>query len=267
MGGIKPFLKWAGGKRWLVSQHKEIFSCDCNTYYEPFLGSGAVYFALAPRIAFLSDSNRALIETYQAIKTNWQSVVKHLRKHQANHCTEYYYQVRQNCPQGLYARAARFIYLNRTCWNGLYRVNLHGVFNVPIGTKSNIVSPDDDYGQISYILQSAELRCLDFECVINRTTKGDFVYIDPPYTINHSNNGFIKYNELLFSWSDQLRLRDAVVRAVTRGARVVISNAFHPAVADLYKDSFELHVISRTSRLSGKTTGRKKGNEYLIVGV
>ena len=145
-------------------------------------------------------------------------------------------------------------------------MNLKGYFNVPIGTKTSVLLPGDDFETISSILQSVELKKCDFERVIDQAGDGDLVYIDPPYTINHSNNGFIKYNDVLFSWQDQLRLKDAAVRAVSRGAKVVISNAYHRTIEDLYKSSFELNVLTRFSRISGKNDGRKKGNEFLIRG-
>ena len=139
----KPFLKWAGGKRWFVTNHSDLLPQSFNRYIEPFLGSGAVFFHLQPQNALLGDSNKELVDTYRAIKSEWKLVYRYLRAHHTKHSKEYYYQIRKSRPISSASKAARFIYLNRTCWNGLYRVNLSGVFNVPIGTKSTVVFADD----------------------------------------------------------------------------------------------------------------------------
>ncbi len=263
---VLPFLKWAGGKRWLVYNGASFFPKEFNTYFEPFLGSGAVFFSLKPRKAVLSDKNQDLIDTYLAIQKDWKSVLSELHKHHNLHSKGYYYQIRRQLPNDLYEKAARFIYLNRTCWNGLYRVNLKGEFNVPKGTKEKVLLPDDDFNSVSLLLKNATLFCSDFENIIDQANENDFIYIDPPYTINHSNNGFIKYNDVLFSWEDQIRLKDAAIRAINRGAKVLISNAFHSTIEDLYKGNFNIQVLSRISKISGKNIGRKKGLEMLITG-
>ncbi len=130
-----PFLKWAGGKRWLTKTNLNLFPISYNRYIEPFLGSGAVFFNLHPKESVVSDINADLINTYLAIRTDWEKVCDKLKKHEKRHSQEYYYEMRGSNPYSISGRAAKFIYLNRTCWNGLYRVNLKGIFNVPIGTK------------------------------------------------------------------------------------------------------------------------------------
>jgi DNA adenine methylase len=262
-----PFLKWAGGKRWLVARKLGLFPSDYHTYFEPFLGSAAVFFSLNPATAVLSDSNKELIATYRAIKLNWKAVVGHLETHQRSHCKEYYYEVRARCPSDIYERASRFIYLNRTCWNGLYRVNRNGRFNVPIGTKTKVLTEKDNFESISMRLKNVRLLDLDFEKVINQAAKDDFIYIDPPFTVNHPTNGFIKYNDHLFQWRDQLRLRDAVARARDRGAKFLISNAWHPSIKDLYKTGFRTIEVERSSVISGSVSSRGRRLEYLILGV
>ena len=142
-----PFLKWAGGKRWLAPEIIKMVPQPLNRYIEPFLGGGAVFFACKPNMALLSDSNADLIETYEAIKQGWQSVWDRLEWHQERHSHEHYYAQRAASETSLVARAARFIYLNRACWNGLYRVNLKGKFNVPKGSKSKIIFDNDDFGE------------------------------------------------------------------------------------------------------------------------
>jgi len=187
-----------------------------------------------------------------------------LEQHHAAHCRDHYYLIRDTKFSGPVQRAAQFIYLNRTCWNGLYRVNLEGQFNVPIGTKTSVIMDTDDFEWTSDLLKTSELTCCDFEITIDRASKDDFIFVDPPYTMRHNMNGFIKYNEKLFSWADQIRLRDALQRAVRRGAKTLATNANHPSVKQLYQDFPELMPISRMSVLSGSVRHRSKVDELLI---
>jgi DNA adenine methylase len=202
MDKVKPFLKWAGGKRWFVHRYSHLFPEKFNNYIEPFLGSGAAYFHICPKKAILGDANSDLINTYIAIQQDWRLVYRYLKTHHANHSSEYYYQVRAKRLRSPFSRAAQFIYLNRTCWNGLYRVNLQGVFNVPIGTKSSVIFENDRFDLVSKNLENATLKIADFEDLIDLAGDGDFVFADPPYTVRHNHNAFIKYNEDLFSWFD-----------------------------------------------------------------
>jgi len=260
-----PFLKWAGGKRWLSNRILELMPSNFGTYFEPFLGGGAVYFSLNPSKAVLSDLNPNLIGTYAALRDSWEKVEKILRFHHKNHSKEHYYRLRKQSLRTAHTKAAQFIYLNRTCWNGLYRVNLSGNFNVPIGTKKNVILETDNFLATSKRLRSAELHCRDFEITIDLATAGDVVFADPPYTVHHNNNGFVKYNENIFSWDDQIRLRDALVRARERGAKIIMTNANHTSVRELYKNDFEMGPISRMSVIAGSALARKKFEELLIV--
>jgi len=262
---ITPFLKWAGGKRWLAPIIQDNVGAIVGRYIEPFLGSGAVYFRLLPGRAILNDANLDLIETYRAIKDDYFAVERHLAKHQKMHSPQYYYEIREYSPRCRFRKAARFIYLNRTCWNGLYRVNLKGIFNVPVGTKSTVILPSDDWGKVAAQLSSADIRYGDFEDCINEARKGDFIFADPPYTVKHNYNGFIKYNESLFSWADQERLSYALKRACLRGVSVVSTNANHESVRALYQDVFELKVMDRRSVLSGDPKFRGRFQELLIL--
>ncbi len=262
--GVIPFLKWAGGKRWLVQNHSQLFPTRFNTYIEPFLGSGAVFFKLRPAKAILSDSNDELINAFQAIKDNWRQVAKHLQVHHTNHSKEYYYHVRSQVLQSRYKRAARLIYLNRTCWNGLFRVNRNGVFNVPIGTKTDVLLPTDRFDEVAYILKSAHLIVTDFEDIIDQAQINDFIFADPPYTAKHNNNGFLKYNEKLFGWNDQVRLRNSLIRAKNRGAKILVTNASHTSILELYKDQFELKTLKRISKIAASSQFRKSCQELII---
>lgn len=261
---LKPFLSWAGGKRWFVNNHADLLPRSYDKYIEPFLGSGAVFFYLRPKQAILGDSNTELIETYRTLKDDWKLVDRYLKEHHRKHSNDYYYRMRSFSPRSFASRAARFIYLNRTCWNGLYRVNLKGNFNVPVGTKTSVIFKDDCFEKVSKALQGVEFQATDFEVIIDRATKGDLVFVDPPYTVRHNNNAFIKYNEKLFSWSDQVRLFKALKRAKNRGAKIIGTNAYHRSIINMYKQSFKTRSLSRISLISSKAESRKKFKELII---
>jgi DNA adenine methylase len=262
---VLPFLKWAGGKRWLANNSAFSVPTFEGRYIEPFLGSGSIFFSLQPRHSILSDMNDDLISAYQALRDDYRKVLLHLRTHASKHSKQHYYKVRDEFrPRSAASKAARFLYLNRTCWNGLYRVNLNGRFNVPKGTKSNVILQTDDFASVSRMLKSAILICSDFEAVIDRAKEGDFIYADPPYTVRHNMNGFIKYNEILFSWEDQQRLSAALLRASDRGAKFVLSNADHESVRELYANDASIKTVSRASVISGNRDARGFTTELLV---
>lgn len=265
MANKEPFLKWAGGKRWLIRQHGHLFPSFEGKYIEPFLGSGAVFFHLQPKIALLSDKNADLITTYKVVRDTPHALDKRLSELHNLHSSRFYYKTRSEYPSTKIERAARFIYLNRTCWNGLYRVNMKGAFNVPIGTKDQVQFPKNALADLAKLLKNVELVEADFEDSINKAEKGDFVFVDPPYTVSHNNNGFIKYNDVLFSWADQIRLAESVKRASTRGAFVFVSNANHDKLKELYIDFTFHHTLGRASRLSGKSEGRRTTEESAFL--
>jgi len=260
-----PFLKWAGGKRWLIAKHAMIFPDTFNRYIEPFLGSGAVFFKLQPKEAILSDINKELMDTYRAIKEDWKKVFKKLQRHHKLFNKDYYYQIRRSSPQNIYDKAARLIFLNRTCWNGLYRVNLKGEFNVPIGTKTAVVREEDDFEKICETLKNATLMDGDFEAIIDQTKKDDLIFVDPPYTVLHDDNGFIKYNEQLFSWADQVRLKNCLKRAKERGSKIIIANASHISIKELYESAFSITEIQRHSIIAASAEKRKSCKELVIT--
>jgi DNA adenine methylase len=262
---VLPFLKWAGGKRWLTNNPEFNVPEFSGRYIEPFLGSGSIFFSLQPKDAILSDLNSELIATYVALRDEHANVSQFLKKHARNHSKKYYYKVRDEMkPRSTAGRAARFLYLNRTCWNGLYRVNLAGKFNVPKGTKSNVILETDDFDSVSKALSRAKLICCDFEAIIDQAQSDDLIYADPPYTVRHNMNGFIKYNEVLFSWEDQKRLRAALLRASARGAKFLLSNADHASVRELYADIASVRVVNRASIISGDRAARGTTTELLV---
>ncbi|MER8947526.1 MULTISPECIES: Dam family site-specific DNA-(adenine-N6)-methyltransferase [unclassified Mesorhizobium] len=261
---VVPFLKWAGGKRWFCENHLHFVPEFKGRYIEPFLGSAAVFFALRPQKAFLSDLNLDLITTYSAIRDAPLEVGRLLRYHHARHSDSHYYATRAVKPKPSIELAAWFIYLNRTCWNGLYRVNLRNQFNVPIGTKTDVIMQTDDFEKTSVSLQSATLSVTDFESTIDMAEADDFVFVDPPYTVKHNYNGFIKYNDKIFSWADQIRLRDAVVRAAGRGASIMVLNANHESVRDLYSGVGEQTTLARASVIAASAASRSSVEELMI---
>lgn len=261
---VEPFLKWAGGKRWLMSTWPDSLQVDHERYIEPFLGGGAAFFTKAVVPSLLSDLNFRLIETYKVVRDDAQALLIKLRQHHRSHSPEYYYATRAKKPRSEIGRAAQFIYLNRTCWNGLYRLNQKGEFNVPIGTKTKVLDDTEDFMQVSLKLAYAELKTSDFEESINASQSGDLLFVDPPYTVKHNHNGFIKYNERMFSWADQIRLRDALVRADRRGAYILATNAAHECIGELYGTHFHLMPVDRASVISGKNAGRGRYGELLI---
>ena len=262
---IEPFLKWPGGKRWLTSRHLSLFPQSYGSYIEPFLGGAAVFFALQPDRAYLSDANAELINVYNRIKQDRIKIEKGLSRFQLKHNSEFYYRVRAANPRDPLARAIRFLYLNRTCFNGIYRVNREGKFNVPIGTKSAVTFDESYLGTISGLLKTARIRTRDFGIAINKAKEGDFIFVDPPYTVMHNNNGFVKYNSQLFSWKDQTRLAIEVKAAGERGVLVMLSNADHVSVRQLYAGFGTHHILSRSSVLAGDPACRRHATELLIT--
>lgn len=259
-----PFLKWAGGKRWFAQNHLDLVPKKFHRYVEPFLGSGALFFRLCPRNSILSDINAELINTYISVRDTTALVEKHLKFHQRHHSKEYYYKVRSQKCRTDHTRAARFIYLNRTCWNALYRVNLKNEFNVPIGGKTSVLLNTDDFVSTAKLLGRAQINISDFEHIIDRAEMEDFVFVDPPYTVKHNYNGFIKYNHKLFSWNDQIRLRDAVQRASLRGAKVLVLNANHESVRELYEGLGSQTSLPRASILAASAMHRSYIEELAI---
>lgn len=262
---LHPFLKWAGGKRWLVKKHPELLPNDISgRYIEPFLGSGSVFFHLRPKQAILSDLNKHLIDTYRGVRSQHQKLYEWLKIHDKNHSADYFYEIRASSPSSLAERAARFIYLNRTCFNGIYRVNAQGNFNVPIGSHTNVILPTDCFKVWAQTLTGIDLQSNDFEKVIDQAENGDFLFVDPPYTVRHNFNGFIHYNEVLFSWDDQVRLSNALTRARKRKVRILMTNANHESLRALYSNGFDQKVVSRFSTISASKNGRNIYEELVI---
>lgn len=260
----KPFLKWAGGKRALLPEIKKRMPESYNKYYEPFVGAGALFFSEIPKPAILSDKNKELINCYKQVKKNPHEVIEALKPMKYNETL--YYEIRGQQPKDPVNKAARFIYLNRCCWNGLWRVNSKGKFNVPIGRykKPHRIYDEDVLISASNALENTRLLTGDFVAKSRDAQFGDFVYFDPPYTVKHGNNGFLSYNEKNFSWKGQEKLAKHAKELADRGVKVMISNADALEIKALY-DEFEIDPVSRTSTISGDKEKRGKVSELIIT--
>jgi DNA adenine methylase len=259
---VLPLLKWPGGKRWLASFLAQIIHPVLhNTYYEPFLGAGAVFLYLQPKCSVLSDINQELIECFKAVRDQPESVVKSIWRY--TNSRECYYKTRHMNPRTPISAAARFIYLNRTCWGGIYRLNKKGRFNVPYGNSGRIICRKDSLLAVGNSLKRAGLFCGDFEKAMAPAGKGDVIYADPPYTTVGANNGFIRYNENLFSWEDQERLAKACKKAAKRGAFVIVSGIWNMDILTLYKGWWAMK-IKRHTCVARKTESRRVVSEVLL---
>jgi DNA adenine methylase len=259
----KPFLKWAGGKKWLIPHLVTLIPNNYNRYFEPFLGGGALFFNLQPKRSLLSDVNPELINTYIQVRDNVEEVINELMLMKFS--KQYYYEIRSKITKSKVFRAARFIYLNRTCWNGLYRENAKGEFNVPIGSYKNpTICNREQLLAASKALSNTELKCVDFEVSLKSALKGDLIYIDPPYVTGHQNNGFIKYNNKLFNWSDQNRLAAIVSNLKNKSCFIIISNAKHRSINKLYS-GFNNSIVNRISLLAADKYKRGKVEENVFT--
>lgn len=261
---VKPFVKWPGGKQWLANAAPFLVPIKwrAGRYYEPFAGGAAFFFALEPAHATLSDRNRELMTTYRAVRSDADIVIRLLERYPYDE--EFYYRIRDTSPRSAVAVAARLLYLNRTCWNGLYRVNRKGQFNTPFGRFVNPTICDADRLRASArLLHRTRLRDGDFAKVVAEATRGDLVYFDPPYTTGHQHNGFLKYNAPLFSWEDQQRLARSAKELSGRGVHVLISNADHPTVRQLYA-GFHCYSVQRKSLIAGPVDSRGVVTEVLM---
>ena len=267
------FLKWAGGKLQLIEQFKNLFPHNFNNYYEPFIGSGAVFFYLKSKLklhkVFLSDANEELINCFVAVRDKPSELMELLSNHQKKHSKEYYYAVRSiECDRlDSVNKAARLIYLNKTCFNGLYRVNSKGQFNVPMGDYENpCIFDKNTLYQASQLLQGVHLRVMTFEKVLNFAQKDDFIYLDPPYIPLSKTSSFTQYSKGSFSGKEQKCLSEVFRILDLRGCFVMLSNSDHALTRELYRDYEKNIVIVRAKRMIN-SVGSKRGviNEVVVT--
>jgi DNA adenine methylase len=264
----RPFLKWAGGKGQLLDQLRPLLPrTPWRHYFEPFVGSAALFFALRPAEATLSDVNRELVDCYVAVQKHVEPLVRALQKHEYDE--ELYYQVREQDPAGLELpqRAARTIYLNKTGYNGLYRVNKSGRFNVPFGRYTNpgFRSADsvENLRACSRALQGAKIAVRDFGQVVRHARKGDFVYFDPPYVPLSDTADFTSYAAGGFGPTEQQRLAEIVGKLSAAGVLVMLSNSDTPAVRALY-ERYRIDVVTASRSINSRANGRGKVREVVV---
>jgi len=262
--GAKPFLRWAGSKRQLIPQLLAYWNDEYSTYVEPFVGSGSLFFAICPSKAILGDINDELMFTYKQVRENLEAVLSALHKFDTGRIA--YLKIRSLDQTRLPAamRAARFIYLNRYCFNGLYRTNLKGQFNVPYGAwKSGALPSKDHFQSCSNALENAVLVSGSFEKTLELVEEGDFVYMDPPFSV-HARRVFNEYDPSTFN-SDQVKvLRQWLERLDASGISFLVSYA-ESQEADLLGQGFNTHMVTVRRNISGFAAKRRKARELLIT--
>lgn len=260
-----PFLRWAGGKKWLLKHiDKYLPKEGFNNYHEPFLGGGAIFFYLQPdKKSFLNDLNGELIDTYECVKQDVEEVIDELRKFK--NTEECYYKVRQKKYQKPARKAAQFIFLNQTSFNGIYRVNLKGEYNVPYGYRTKDFFQPDNLRLVSDNLHSVRFSKTSFENCVDDIKKNDLVFLDPPYTITHNNNGFFKYNQKLFSEKDQEELSAMIDKIKAVGAYYILTNAANEKVKEIFEKGDRVKELKRASLVGGKEAKRGRYSEYIFT--
>jgi len=269
----RPFLKWAGGKTQLLDQFEPLYPPPggIRRYLEPFLGSAAVFFhvrrLIKPVEAVLSDGNEELINAYRCIQTDPGKVIRQLTKHRNHHSAFHYYstRARKTGKMSAVARAARFIYLNKTCFNGLYRVNGQGAFNVPIGRYKNpsILDPEN-LRSVADALRGVTLHVAHFREVVGRAEKGDFIYFDPPYHPLSPTSSFTSYTRTPFSARDQERLSEIYGELSRKGCRVMLSNSDCPFIRNLYR-GYDLRKVKARRSINSRADRRGRISELVVL--
>lgn len=264
-----PFIKWVGGKGQLLSSYADLFPTDFNRYFEPFVGGGAVFFHLQPDDARLTDINPRLVGCYRAMRDELDELVELLEVHRQRHDKVYYYRMRSrlNAPRGMseVQRAAAFIYLNKTCFNGLYRENKRGEFNVPMGSYKN--PSVYDLGKLiasSRALQGVELATGSYAKVLEHAEAGDFVYFDPPYVPLNATSSFTNYAKGGFDLKMQIDLAQTFATLARRGCYVMLSNSDCEFVRTLFA-GWRIETVEARRNVNSKSSARGKVNEVAVL--
>jgi len=269
---VMPVVKWVGGKRQLLTEIDKYIPSHFSTYYEPFLGGGAVFFYLQPQKAVVNDINEELINLYQVIKDNVEELIEDLKKHKNE--PDYFYSIRElDRDIEVYEkltpveRASRIHYLNKTCYNGLFRVNSQGQFNVPFGRykKPNIVN-ETTLRAVSNYFNSAKItfKCCDFEEALKGARKGSFVYFDPPYDPISDTSSFTGYDKGGFDRQEQKRLKKLCDKLDDRGIKFLLSNSETDFILDLYRD-YNIETVQAKRSINSKGNKRGEVNEVLVM--
>lgn len=265
---VTPFLRWAGGKAWLTEYIQTLIEgLEFKNYYEPFLGGAAVYFSLnLSKKVYLSDVNDELINAYISVRDSPTELAEIIEGYIPS--SDEYYRIRALEPQDNIERAARFIYLNHTSYNGLYRVNRAGKYNVPYG---KITTPYDvkQLFPVSEKLQGVSLSCEDFAARKEKIKRGDLIFLDPPYSVSQkpNENGFIAYNQTLFSLNEQYRLSEYIDVIKKKGAYYILTNSAHELIRGIFDKGDRIITLQRNSLIGGKNSMRGKVSEYLFTNI
>jgi len=277
-GKPSPFVKWVGGKRQLLKQFRELdlyppslFNPRTNTYFEPFAGGGALFFDLLPEKAVLTDMNEELVIAYNVIKNDVEKLIVKLKKHKKENTKEYFLKIRAKDVEKMtdIARAARFIYLNKTAFNGLYRVNSKNGFNVPYGKYNNPNIADvENLRLVSGSLKGTTIKHADYKMVLDTAKKGDFVYFDPPYYPVSRTSSFTSYTRDAFLEKEQIELRETFLELHKRGCYVMLSNSDTTFMRQIYaglSDIIKIHTVQAARAINSNANGRGKVSELVIT--
>lgn len=263
-----PLVKWVGGKRQLMSELFKNMPVSFNRYFEPFIGGGALFFTLQPYNAYISDMNEELINLYCVVRDNVFELITDLNKHKIT--KEYYLKIRNLDRTSKYKklsniqRASRFIYLNRTCFNGLYRVNSKGEFNVPFGHYKNPKIIDvDNLLNCSFLLKNTEIKHADFSNILEYAKKGDFVYFDPPYVPLNETSSFTSYTKNGFDLDMQIKLKEVCDELNLMGVKFMLSNSDTTVINELYSN-YRIEKVLASRQVNANADGRGKITEVLV---
>lgn len=274
----KPFVKWVGGKRQLAKQFRDmnlyppdVFNPSTATYHEPFVGGGAMFFDLIPKKAVISDLNKELIITYKTIKNDVEKLITKLKVYKKRHNKNFYLKIRAQNVKMLtdLSIATRFIYMNRTCFNGLYRVNRSGQFNVPMGKYDNpLICDEDNLRKVSKSLQGVKIFNEEYKQVLRRAKKGDFIYFDPPYYPVNRTSSFTSYTGAGFLKKEQEELRDTFIKLHKRGCYVMLSNSDTPFINKLYSKlgkKIKINKVYASRNVNSDAKKRGKIKEVVVI--
>ena len=263
-----PIVKWVGGKRQLMFELLKNMPANYNRYFEPFIGGGALFFELQPENAYISDMNEELINLYSVVRDDVDGLIEDLEKHEVS--KEYFLNIRNIDRTEMFSklsnieRASRFIYLNRTCFNGLYRVNSQGQFNVPFGNYSNPrIIDENNLKNCSELLKNTEIKVADFSEILTKVQKGDFVYFDPPYVPLNDTSSFTSYTKAGFDIDMQFKLRVVCDELDSMGVKFMLSNSDTKLVNELYSN-YEIKKVFATRAVNANADGRGKITEVLV---
>ena len=263
-----PIVKWVGGKRQLMFELLKNMPKSYNRYFEPFIGGGALFFELQPENAYISDMNEELINLYSVVRDNVYELISDLNKHEVS--KEYFLEIRNLDRTDEYKnlsnvqRASRFIYLNRTCFNGLYRVKSQGQFNVPYGNYKNPrIVDENNLLNCSELLKNTEIKCADFSEILTKVKRDDFVYFDPPYVPLNETSSFTSYTKDGFDMDMQFKLREVCDELDSMGVMFMLSNSDTKFVNELYSN-YEIKKVFASRAVNANAEGRGKITEVLV---